>query len=87
MSACRSCKAPLLWATSEANRKPIPLDRDPNPEGNVVLVDASFTRGAVHISEKVARVLGPLELAALDAGTNRFMPHHATCPNVKDFRR
>jgi hypothetical protein len=79
MSACRACKAPLLWARTEATGKGIPLDAESHPDGNVVFV----REGA----RDVARVLGPLEVAALDPDVERFMPHHATCPNVGEFRR
>jgi hypothetical protein len=37
-STCRSCQAPLLWATTPKNRR-IPLDPVPHPEGNVVVLD------------------------------------------------
>lgn len=80
MSECRSCKAPLRWATTEVGRKAMPLDRDPNPDGNVVLVRDRMGIDKDNRS-RVARVLGPLEVAALDATTDRFMPHHATCPS------
>ncbi|HAM56177.1 MAG TPA: hypothetical protein DCQ64_12545 [Candidatus Rokubacteria bacterium] len=33
---CKGCGAPILWATTR-NGKPIPLDRDPDPKGNIVL--------------------------------------------------
>jgi hypothetical protein len=36
--ACRSCKAPIIWATS-VKGKPIPLDYEPTSGGNLVLVD------------------------------------------------
>lgn len=79
MSVCRSCKAPLLWARTEATGKAIPLDAEPHPDGNVIIV----REGA----RDVARVLGPLEVAALDPSMERFMPHFQSCPNGSEFRR
>jgi len=35
---CTSCMAPILWASTEKG-KAIPLDRDPVPDGNLVLVE------------------------------------------------
>lgn len=68
-SACRSCDAIIVWVRTVAG-KAMPLDRDPDPNGNVVLRDG------------VAVVLGPLERAiAEEEGELLRMPHHATCPN------
>jgi len=40
MSTCRSCNAPILWARSaKGKRRPMPLDPEPVPGGNVELVD------------------------------------------------
>lgn len=68
MGTCRSCDAEITWARTAAG-KAMPLDRLPDPNGNVVLRDG------------VAIVLGPLERAiAEEEGETLRMPHHATCP-------
>jgi len=36
MSRCRSCRAPIRWATTETGKN-IPLDLEPVPKGNLVL--------------------------------------------------
>ena len=72
MNACRSCGAAIVWAHT-AKGKAMPLDAKPRADGNVVLEDG------------VATVLGPLELLA--AKGPRYMPHHATCPQGKDWRQ
>lgn len=67
MSTCRSCDAEIRWARTIAG-KAMPLNRDPDPNGNVVLRDG------------VAVVLGPLERTiAEEEGELLLMPHHATC--------
>jgi hypothetical protein len=74
MTRCRACKAPITWATTEAGRL-IPLDAEPAPNGNIVLVD------------DVALVLTPAVLARLADERERYQPHFATCPYANEFRR
>jgi hypothetical protein len=78
MSTCRACGAPIRWERTEARGKAIPLDRDPVDAGNAILIR--------HGARDVVRVLGPLELELLEADVVRYMPHHATCPDVDEFR-
>jgi hypothetical protein len=73
VSACRSCRAPIRWERTKSG-KAIPLDVEPNDGGNVVLVDG------------VAQVLGPIDVALLAADAVRYMPHHATCASVDEWR-
>ncbi len=77
---CRAeeCRAPIFWASTAANGKPIPLDFEPRPDGNIVLE----LRGR----ELTAITLGPIELALLEPDVERFYPHHGTCPAAADFR-
>jgi hypothetical protein len=37
MAGCRSCGAPIRWVVTEKGKR-IPLDRDPQPDGNIVPV-------------------------------------------------
>jgi len=67
--ACRACDAEIMWVRTVAG-KAMPLDIEPDPNGNVVL------------RAGVAVVLGPLERTiAEEEGETLRMPHHATCPN------
>lgn len=70
MPACRSCGADVVWFRT-VNDRPMPLDAQPTPDGNVQV------RGGV------AHVLGPMDREVLtDEERGRLrMPHHATCPN------
>lgn len=65
MSDCRLCNKALRWART-ANGKPMPLDPEPNDDGNVTLNEAG-----------VATVHG--DGTSIDGV--RYMPHFATCPN------
>lgn len=78
---CRSCDAGIRWSRTPAG-KSIPLDWRPNRAGNVELRgqhDAAFVL-----------VGAELELARMkvDAGeTELYMPHHATCPDGRLWKR
>lgn len=74
---CRSCKAPIVWART-INDKPMPVDAQPAPDGNVLL----------HEPGPTAEVLAGLFLAAArDQGLELHMPHHSTCPDGEKWRR
>lgn len=73
MSACKACGAAIKWART-TNDKSIPVDAEPNPDGNVVLQGGGF-------SAPTATVLGPLDKLSMPEGTTFHMPHHATCEN------
>lgn len=68
-SICRGCGQTIVWAMTEAGKR-MPLDIEPNPDGNMTLILAGVL---------VARK------AQLDE--TRYMPHHATCPEVGQFRK
>lgn len=72
MSACRACDAPIRWALT-VNGKRIPLDRDPNPAGNVELQNDPPLRHPLAIVHA-----GP---PGMFDDWVAFMPHHATCPS------
>ena len=74
----RTCTAQIVWAVTEKG-KPIPVDVDEHDDGNVELIpnpDPAMSPKAI--------VHGTPPLLAI--GTFH-MPHHATCPDAKDFRR
>ncbi len=73
MSAkCSSCGASIIWATSTKG-KPMPVDAEPVPNGNLVIERQVGNR---------VRAFDPL----LDAPNDRFVSHFATCPD-RDFHR
>ena len=71
MAACRSCQAPIFWAMTETG-KSMPIDRDPNPEGNLVLDE-----------NNIASVVAPTE----GKGQTRYTSHFATCPDAGQHRK
>jgi hypothetical protein len=73
-SECRTCGAPIQWATTPAGR-PIPLDVDPVEGGNIALDTASGVPVAV--------------IGAVDNpdGYPRYRSHFATCPQADHWRR
>lgn len=77
-----ACRARITWVITEANRRRMPLDPTPAADGNVVLVGDPLFPG-----EKLARVLGPLEVAALDPDVPRFHSHFTTCPDPPGGKR
>lgn len=68
---CRACGAPMIWTVTAINGKAIPLDAEPVPEGNIVIIDG--------------RAVVTTEPAAV--GELRYVSHFATCPEAKRFRK
>jgi hypothetical protein len=68
---CSSCHARILWATSAASGKPIPLDPDPKVGGNV------------EVEGTLARVVP----AAARGGRPLYVSHFATCANAEQHRK
>lgn len=85
--ACRSCRAPLLWAVTAAKGKAIPLDPDPHPDGNVELgrrVETADGRSAplAHVVDRRQEAL--FEEPSTPA---RYLSHFATCPDADRYRK
>lgn len=68
VAVCRTCRAPIRWVTTK-NQKAMPLDAEPNPEGNVLIIDG------------IAEVMKKGEQSLLHQDQQRWMPHFSTCPN------
>jgi hypothetical protein len=64
---CHDCGTLIAWVRTVADKR-MPIDLEPNPDGNVVIDDHG-----------VAYVLSPKGAHA--AGGTRYMPHFATCRN------
>lgn len=69
-STCRTCSAEIRWV-STTNDRPMPLDAEPHPDGNVEIVDVD--------GRPVAVVHAEGQRCMFDG--ERWMPHFATCPN------
>lgn len=82
---CRSCRAPMLWV-SMASGKRNPLDRDPHPQGNVMLVEHTNDAGERWRLGVVLHNPDLLdELRAL--GVPLYVSHFSTCPDADEHRR
>lgn len=79
MSRCRSCDAEVIWATSQTG-KAMPLNAKPDPFGNVKVYGRPGAVSAVVLAgdalEETRRLGVPL-----------YMPHHATCPQGRAWRK
>jgi len=75
---CQSCGKPIQWCVT-AKGKRIPVDPDPVPDGNLVLVDD-------HAEPAQPTKALPVPADA-GRGTPRYKSHLATCPNAAGHRR
>lgn len=77
MPECRSCGAPITWARTKKD-KTIPLDTNPVPGGNLVIV------GRV----KTEHGMAPLVAMADADNTDRdhYVAHFSTCPAAEKHR-
>lgn len=73
MSSCRACKRPIHWVSTITGQR-LPLDRDPVPDGNVMLLPNG--RCKIVPTEERAKCVAPL-----------FKSHFATCPVAEQFRK
>lgn len=80
MTACRSCGAPIRWAVT-VNGKRMPLDEQPDPDGNLVLSDPTPGAYAPTVAFTTQNTL------PLPDDPPRFTSHFATCPNADQHRR
>lgn len=81
-----SCGAELLWVATR-NGKMQPLNAEPEPTGNVQMVEPMSFRSTPRGALRQSRVLPKAELEGmLPIEGDRFMPHHATCPDVQQYR-
>lgn len=77
MATCKKCPAQILWCKTPKG-KWIPVDVEPNVAGNLRLENGAGPDG-----ETVATVVGLFD----ESECVLYMPHHATCPNVGEFRK
>lgn len=80
MSRCSSCQAEITWTVTTRGR-PMPVNAEPDPRGNVVLHEE---HGVLFGSVKAKGCVAYLQAQA--AG-KLYMPHHATCPQGPAWKR
>lgn len=76
MAKCRGCEAEILWCRTTKG-KWMPIDKAPNPKGNLVITDERGPNGETMVATP--------DLFT-DGDKDRYMPHWATCPAHGDFR-
>lgn len=89
MPECRACKARIEFLPSIEKQQLIPIDPDPNPNGNLIVI--------VKDGKKFLAPYVPKELAADDDGVAsgpednpyplRYISHFATCTDPRQFRK
>lgn len=77
MSRCASCGQPITWAVTGNNRKPVPINPDPVPDGNIELRSCPDGQYAVTWGNS----------HTWPAGAPRYRSHLATCPQADRHRR
>ncbi len=77
LKACtgRTCTARIFFAITEKGKK-MPFDAEPNDAGTFVMTD-----------NRPEPPTAIWHTKAPEEGMSRFMPHHATCADVAQFRR
>lgn len=78
MSTCRRCNAEIFWALTK-NDELMPVDYEPCADGNLE-VELNELDGSNRVS-----VVDPKQQSLF--GKPRYMPHWATCPHAKEFRK
>ncbi len=77
--ACRSCRAPVVWAIAESGKQ-IPVDPTPDLHGNLAI----HTAGGVHRAEACSR---PRAAALHAAGVPLYLAHFVNCPHAGNWRK
>lgn len=86
MSTCRGCGAPIRWVRTEHGNL-MPIDPDPDPDGNVELVDdTGAALDAAALDRFQRTVTAVVHAQPTLTGGDRWMPHHATCPDADQYQ-
>lgn len=75
---CRSCNALVVWTRTAFNHTAMPVDWDPVPHGNIVIVE--------HDGEPLRSMVLPPGDERINAETT-YTSHFATCPDGDRWRR
>lgn len=77
---CRDaeCRSPIIWTVSAARHKPMPVNPEPVPDGNLLL-----TAMGDHIR---AEVVDPNALPMGADPAELYVAHFRTCPGAAHWR-
>lgn len=74
---CRSCQAPVLWLQHATTGKRAPINTEPDPAGNIAVLDGTHYQ-----------VLGSSERQdALNEGWPLHLNHYVTCPYAAAWKK
>lgn len=76
---CRSCRAPIRWAITDANNKPMPIDPEPVADGNLWVVE--WERGTPRMGVALSGDGVPAHVPF------RYVSHFVTCPDRDEWRK
>jgi len=77
----------MVWAVT-VNGKPQPFDSEPSEKGTVLLEEKSGHEPPVaRVVTAKNRATVEAEYAGRGETLKLFVPHHATCPKVREFKR
>lgn len=74
---CRSCHAPILWLANTTTGKFAPIDRDPDPDGNIVVLN----QGQYQVLSPTGR------LDARAEGFVLYKNHFVTCAQADSWSK
>lgn len=78
---CRSCRAHIIWGVDAVSRKPMPIDAEPSPNGNISMYVS-------HGGDVRLMVLAKSKASAMRAaGQPLYLSHFGSCPHAADWRK
>ena len=80
ISKCRSCGSPIVWGTTVATGKRMPVDAEPVVGGNVVMTTGVDGPELLVVKE-------PERLRRLDEGEKLWISHFSSCQQARSWRR
>ena len=83
---CKTCGAPVIWATHERTGKQAPLDVEPHPDGNLLLIQPD-QRSLTQFAPIYRIVAWNTSLHELLGSPPLRKSHFATCPQASMHRR
>jgi hypothetical protein len=86
---CASCKAPLIWATTERGKR-MPVDSEPVTGGNILLSHRHVGEPPVALPQAKAaleQLAAEHERSPQEGPLRLFTSHFATCPDAAAHRK
>lgn len=69
---CRSCGEPVIWTKTERQLRSMPVNAEPTPEGNIVVLPGQISR-VLPVADRFGR-------------TDLRTSHFVTCPQAGKWR-